>query len=726
MKKLLLVNLFFIFGFQLKAQINHWETVVFENDNWDYIIPLSTINNWTDLNFTPSGWNIGQGGFGYGDGDDNTVLPSGTICVYQRIEFNVIDTSEIDMAVLTIDYDDGYVAYLNGVEISRDLLTGTVPAFNQTASGLHEAEGYQGLYPTQITINKTFLSQYLQPGNNVLAVETHNESGTSSDLSSRVFLHFGINTNSTNYNTPPSWFVPPFIFTESNLPIVIINTINNTTILDEPKVDALMGIINNDDGNLNNINQPFNEFYGTIGIEIRGSSSASFPKKGYGIETRGPDSSNYNVSIFDWPADNDWVLHAPYSDKSLLRNVITYKLGNDLGHYAPRTKLCEVVINGDYKGVYVFTEKIKVNPGRVNVNKIEYNDVNGQAISGGYIFKIDKTTAGGIIAWTSPFLQAAPSTSYTQYQLHDPSIDIINPLQLNYLQNYVTAFETALSGANFSDPALGYEAYIDVPSFIDFMLINEITKNVDGYRISTFYHKQHISNGGKIFAGPIWDFNLAFGNSNYCEGNLTTGWEIDFNSVCGGGNPFHWNRLVQDPDFTYSLNCRWQELRQSKFHEDTLFNYIDSMALYLQDASYRNFSKWQTLGTYVWPNNFVGNTYQEEIDYLKAWISARLAWMDANMFGSCNDLGITDQNQNSVTMNVYPNPFYNTVQVSLNKNLISGKVLIYSVLGEVVYEQNIIHTNYHVINTENLSQGVYVIKLFENSIPVSQVKIIKN
>ena len=310
--------------------------------------------------------------------------------------------------------------------------------------------------------------------------------------------------------------------------------------------------------------------------------------------------------------------------------------------------------------------------------------------------------------------------------MHDPSIDIINPLQLNYLQNYVTAFETALSGANFSDPALGYEAYIDVPSFIDFMLINEITKNVDGYRISTFYHKQHISNGGKIFAGPIWDFNLAFGNSNYCEGNLTTGWEIDFNSVCGGGNPFHWNRLVQDPDFTYSLNCRWQELRQSKFHEDTLFNYIDSMALYLQDASYRNFSKWQTLGTYVWPNNFVGNTYQEEIDYLKAWISARLAWMDANMFGSCNDLGITDQNQNSVTMNVYPNPFYNTVQVSLNKNLISGKVLIYSVLGEVVYEQNIIHTNYHVINTENLSQGVYVIKLFENSIPVSQVKIIKN
>jgi len=723
----------FLIGFLLnlcssKAQINHWETVVFEDDLWDYMIPSSNIpSTWQTVGFNNSGWSVGAGGFGYGDGDDNTILPNGTITLYQRIEFTIFDTSEIDLAVLNIDYDDSYIAYLNGVEISRDLVSGNPPQYNQPSDGLHEAVAYQGAYPTQITINKTFLSQNLIQGLNVLAVEVHNESITSSDLSSRVFLHLGINNTSTNYSNIPNWFTPPLIFTSSNLPIVVINTLNNSSIPNEPKIDAKMGIIYNGAGQINYLTDAYNEFYGSIGIEIRGSSSASFPKKGWGIETRAPDSSNYNVSIFNWPADNDWVLHAPYSDKSLLRNVLTYKIGNDMGRYAPRTKLCEVVLNDEYQGVYVFTEKIKINPGRVNINKLNPNDVSDQAISGGYIFKIDKTTAGGVIAWTSPFLQAPPSTNYTLYQLHDPAFDEVNTQQLNYIENAVTQFETALSSSNFSDPILGYEPFIDVGSFIDFMLVNEVTKNVDGYRISSFYYKQHISEGGKIVAGPLWDFNLAFGNANYCDGELTSGWEIDFNTICGGplNNPFHWTRLVQDPDFTHKLNCRWQELRQTSLNEDTLMNYIDSMANYLQEASIRNFSRWQTLGNYVWPNNFIGNTYQEEIDYLKTWLSARLAWMDANMFGTCTDLGANNLS-NDFSFHIYPNPTKDYLNVIFNNKINSGKITLLNMLGQEVNSININQTNFIQIDLKDLNNGIYLLNIYSSNQLINQQKIIKN
>jgi len=339
------------------------------------------------------------------------------------------------------------------------------------------------------------------------------------------------------------------------------------------------------------------------------------------------------------------------------------------------------------------------------------------------VFKIDKLTAGGVIAWTSPFLEASPSTSNTKYQVHDPAIDEINPLQVNYLASYVTDFETALSSANFSDPVLGYEPYIDVMSFIDFMIVNEVSKNVDGYRISTFYHKQHISEGGLMVAGPLWDFNLAWGNADYCQGGLTSGWEINFNSVCGNGNPFHWKRLVQDPDYTHALNCRWQELRMTTLHEDTLMYYIDSMALYLSDAASRNFNKWQTLGAYIWPNNYIGNTYLEEIQYLKTWTSARLAWLDANMYGSCSDLGVHENDE--LRINSFPNPTTGEMNLIFNQEIKSGELTLSNVLGEIVEVENIESTSFHELNISDLTNGIYVLTIHDSGKVVGQIKIIK-
>lgn len=722
--------LFLFFSISSFGQTDHWETVVFETDNWDYLVPSSPVpSNWVNSGFIPTGWSAGPGGFGYGDGDDNTTIPNGSISCFQRIEFNISDTSDIEAMVLNIDYDDSFIAYLNGVEIARDLLSsGGQAAWNDLSTGLHEAQMYQGNYPNQYTLDKSFVTANLINGVNCLAVQVHNESNTSSDLSSRAFLHLGIKSTSLNYQPVPAWFVPPVVLSESNLPIVIINTLNSVNIPNEPKVAGMMGIINNGPGTINKITDPYNEFNGHIGIETRGSSSGGFAKKAYGLETRLIDSSNLNVSIFNWPADNDWILYAPYSDKSLIRNVLTYKVGNDLGRYAPRTKLCELVLNGEYMGVYVFMEKIKVNPGRVGVDKMDFTDVNSNEISGGYIVKIDKTTSGGIISWTSPYAAAPPATGPISYQLHDPAIDTINPLQEAYIENYITNFETALTGSNFTDPVLGYAPFIDVGSFIDFMIVNEISKNVDGYRISTFYHKHHVSDGGLLHAGPLWDFNLAWGNANYCEGGLTTGWEIYFNDVCGGGgslnNPFHWNRLVQDPEFTHQLNCRWQELRMNELHTDSLLNYIDETHSYLADAADRNFTKWPVLGNYLWPNNFVGNTYQEEIDYLKTWTTDRLNWMDANMFGSCPDLSNPEQELSS--FNVFPNPTSQNSTIRFENIIDNGKIELYDVSGKLLIDIEVINSNQAELEMQGHEAGIYFIKVYINSEQVGNEKLIKS
>lgn len=714
----------FFINFSLHAQVDHWETVIYENDSWKYLVPSSSVNsNWNTITFNDASWNSGPGGFGYGDGDDNTLIPN-TISCYQRRVFTITDLNAIEQVILNIDYDDAFVAYLNGAEISRDNISSTgQPAYNQSSDGLHEAVMYNGGYPLQVQLTPGFIAANLVQGNNVLAIQTHNESISSSDFSSRVWLSLGINNASTDYGPVPGWFVPPFVFTDSNLPIVVINTAVGATIPDEPKLDATMGIIHNGFGNRNYLSDNYNEYNGNIGIEIRGSSSAGFPKKQWGLETRNPLGESVDVSIFNMAYDNDWILYAPYSDKSLLRNVISYQMGWDTQHYAPRTQLCEVVLNGEYQGVYVFTEKIKRKDGKVGINSVEPIDNTNNELTGDYILKIDKLTSGGQTAWTSTVPPFPGSTNPIRYQMHAPSLDSITPTQLNYIHSKIDDFEAALSGSSFTDPINGYAAYIDVNSFIDFLLVNEFGRNVDGYRISTFIHKRRDSEGGKIFAGPLWDFNLAFGNANYCNGGNTSGWAFDFYTVCSGdGNqvPFWWRRLLQDPAFANELNCRWQTLRNGVWHTDTLMAKIDSLALILEESQIRNYQKWGTLGNYVWPNNFVGNSFAEEIDYLKTWITARATWMDANMFGSCTNLSLAELPKTAIK--VFPIPANSSITFDFEEPL-TGHLEIYHTSGQKVHVEELLNVNKTTIEMSSMATGAYYYQLFSESEMVTTGKI---
>ena len=185
-----------------------------------------------------------------------------------------------------------------------------------------------------------------------------------------------------------------------------------------------------------------------------------------------------------------------------------------------------------------------------------------------------------------------------------------------------------------------------------------MSKNVDGYRISSFLYKERFSEGNRLVAGPLWDFNLGWGNANYCLGGETYGWEVDFNQYCGGGldNPFWWKRMLQDSLYANEVRCRWQELRNTVLDTTYLFHYIDSLYLVLEEPSIRHFQRWPILGTYVWPNNFIGNTFEEEIEFLKSWTLARLTWMDENMFGTCDSTNHSIPDLFIQPITVFPNP----------------------------------------------------------------------
>ncbi len=438
----------------------------------------------------------------------------------------------------------------------------------------------------------------------------------------------------------------------SFLPIIVIQT-GTDSILDDPRIVADMGIIAHNQPN--RITDSFNEYDGKISIEIRGSSSQSYPKKSYGLETQTQDGENRNVSLLGMPKENDWILHGPYSDKSLLRNKLAFELGSKLSQYAPRTRLVELLINEDYRGVYVLMEKIKRDKNRVGISALESDSQHPDSITGGYIIKLDKSTGSGLAnSWRS--------SEGNKFQYEYPKAHDINGHQKEYIQQYIDSLETVLFSNLYQDPQKGYQKYLDLPSFVDFVIINELSKNVDGYRLSTFFNKER---GKKLKAGPIWDFNIAFGNANYCVGESPAGWVLNFNLFCpndGWKINTYWDRLLSDPSFAEAVVFRWQELRQSSFSTDSIVHLIEELKMEMGNAPGRNFERWPILDKWVWPNVVVENSYQGEIDYLKNWVSSRLAWMDENIA----DISTAVQGENSwPKFQVYPNPFTEGLTISV-------------------------------------------------------------
>ncbi|MCE7923680.1 MAG: PKD domain-containing protein [Haliscomenobacteraceae bacterium CHB4] len=418
----------------------------------------------------------------------------------------------------------------------------------------------------------------------------------------------------------------PFPFSSSDLPIIRIST-GGQPIPNEPKIDAQMEVIDNGPGQRNYLSQTDYAFAGPIGVELHGNSTQGFPKKSLRLETRDSLGDDLDVSLLGLPESSDYVLSANFSDKTLMRNALAYDLSRRLGQYASRTRFCEVVVDNTYQGVYLLTEKIKRGKNHVDIPKLSEADTTGVALTGGYIVKIDWNSSPG---WTSPFSQPNSPNIYTYFQHEYPQWDEMHPAQTGYIRRYVDSFEVALAGAEFQDALSGWRRFADEKSFLDFLYVNEMSRNVDGYRLSTYFHKQRDDKGGKLRMGPVWDFDLAWYNADYCNNWLTAGWAFDINYVCpDAGVPFWWERLMQDTLYTQNLACRWQSLRASTLRTDSIFGAIDSMAAVVQEAQARNFQYWPILGVYVWPNpGALPDTYAGEVQKMKNWIADRLDWLD--------------------------------------------------------------------------------------------------
>ena len=504
------------------------------------------------------------------------------------------------------------------------------------------------------------------------------------------------------------------VFTSSNLPIVVIDT-HGQTIHNSYRIIADMGIINNPNGQRNNITDPFTDYNGKISIEIRGSSSTMFDKKPYGFETQDASGNNLNVPLLSLPSENDWILYASYSDKTFLRNEIPYYLSRIIGRYGSRTAYCELVINGSYRGLYVLMEKIKQDKNRVDIAKLNPEDTIGIELTGGYILKVDKPYDFGWQVNVEPLY----GFDKTFYQYHDPDSAELAPKQRAYIKDFMFKVESTLVSSNYKDSVNGYAKYIDVPSAVDYFIISEIAKSVDAYRFSFYMYKEKDNDGGKLHFGPLWDYDLAF--ANYGENAWEQPWKTsDWNAeITAWKRTYLMKRLFTDPNFKEKIKQRWIELRSGVFSYINILEYMDQTINKISEARIRNFIKWPIIGVYVWPNYYIGATYEDEVNFLKGWIIQRINWMDIELTGS--PISNIDE-QKTIVQDFkleqnYPNPFNPSTTISWQSPVSSWQTIkVFNSLGQEVetivdgYYEVGVHSKLYIVNS-SLSSGVYFYQL---------------
>ena len=569
---MLLRSLFLVclFTFTSSAQqTDHWESIIQAGDVWRYKLGLQEPNAaWRQLDFNDIAWAQGRSSIGYGDDDDRTQIAP-VVSLYLRKSFEIFETSSVTSLSFYMDYDDAFVAYLNDVEIARsEGLTGTPPRFHQTSSVDHEAQLYQGGRPEEFSVQKNLL----RPGQNILAIQVHNVSPSSSDMTALPFLIVGLNTSEHFYRPTPEWFNEPLAFESSNLPIVVIDT-GGRAVVNEPKRMARMGVIYNGPGKRNYMSDPFKEYEGWIGIELRGNKSLDFDKKPYTIETRLQDERNNNVELLGMPRENDWVLRAAYIDKTFLRDALAYYMSRSIGRWAPRTRHVELVFNGKYRGIYVLAESIKPDDDRLDITQMDSTDIAGEAVTGGYIWEVAQRGEG----------------FGERRRFKYPKDDNIVQEQIDYIRNYDDALRDMMQTSYYDDPVRGYPAWIDVSAFIDKILVQEATGNSDAYGWSSYFYKDR---GQNLSAGPVWDFDQALSNSTFNCGSCVEEWTIEkFNDAY----PQFWKKLWYDEPFKEALANRWVQVRQGPLRTEPLFAFVDSLAAYLDEAQARNFQRWPIL-----------------------------------------------------------------------------------------------------------------------------------
>lgn len=345
-----------------------------------------------------------------------------------------------------------------------------------------------------------------------------------------------------------------------------------------------------------------------IEIKLRGYTSMNFLKKQYGFTLLDKKGKEKDMSLLAMPAAEDWVISAPFNDKSLLRDILAYNVSNLLGRHAPRTRIISLTMHvlgqePERMGIYVLTEKNTIGPGRIDIPK-------KNALGTSFLALFDHPHEGDNVVWRG---------RDTDLILDYPSPKKLTPAQT---EEFLTIFHdvearvTAASGESWDRI---FDERLDLQSAVDFFVVQEFARNIDGFRLSSAIY---IPPQGKVHFGPVWDFNIAFGNASHENGVQYDGWRALEKGVWFGA-------LLKHPVFCRAVKERWTEGRLSgALSSDTAFDIIDRHAEIMAPLADENFAKWPSLGRYLWPNPYWLNTWDEEKDALKSWVSLRTQWLD--------------------------------------------------------------------------------------------------
>lgn len=498
--------------------------------------------------------------------------------------------------------------------------------------------------------------------------------------------------------------------TSTNLPILIITT---PSTIGTSTVQGSLLLINNATG----LNTPTDApvFTGMIGIKLRGNTiTQSYPKKSYTIETWSAPTISMDTSLLGMPSENDWVLLASYPDRSLLRTTLSFNLHERMGRYAPRMKFCEVIVNNQYQGIYTFGEKVKRDTGRVDIAKLTNIDNAGVNLTGGYIWKMDDEAGSG---WTSAITPPYATTQQIKFNYEYPDAGAIIPAQEAYSKAYMDSFENAMNSANFQDTLLGWRNFGAEGSFIDFMIMQEVSKNNEAYRQNTFLYKDKSK---KIRVGPLWNGELSWSNTVDCNTAKDTGWCYNFGGACGTEPklpPFWWQKLSTDTKFMDSLKCTYSLYRKPGNALDTtvIFHFIDSVNTYLnaQNAVTRNFTLWPIWGVPVVNEPTpMATGYSQEIANLKAAIRKRLVWLDSK-WSSTNcpwPLAVPSYDFDAL-VSIYPNPATDLISVTINENNQDQyNASLCNLQGTSLWSMNNLERTFS-IDMKSYSSGIYFVRI---------------
>lgn len=423
---------------------------------------------------------------------------------------------------------------------------------------------------------KNLVATFEHNGSNVTIDDLNQISGeTSYNFSKAVTYKVSTDGQEANYDVKVSYY--------TGLPIVYIDT-NGIAI--DSKEEYRDGYATNFGGlNFDDLDETEMEIRG------RGNSTWYFhPKKPYQLKF------SDKTEMLEMPEDKKWIFLAEHSDKTLMRNKMAFEMGYISSlDWTPQSHYAEVFVNDEYNGTYNISQKVEESDHRVVLGDT------------GYLLEIDqleRLDADDVYFYTGSFL----------INIKEPEL-VLDSNEYNYAKDLLNDFETNLMSDQFTNPTTGYTSYIDVDSFIDWYLISEITKNQDSRNFSSIF--LNVIPGGKIKMGPLWDFDLAFGNVDYSECEYPTGFWVKDHSW--------YARLFEDPEFVAQVKTRFSYYRNN---QDFILDKMDYYADYLHLSQQENDERWDVIGNYAWPNPVVYSTYEEEVDHLKNWYNLRMDWLD--------------------------------------------------------------------------------------------------